>query len=65
MERTNTYLRDHGVEQQEREQRDEDRQIVEAQHRVTNYMVDCGQRYRQRQFADHLRQVIGREPIGS
>jgi len=42
------YLCDHGVEQQEREQRDEDRQIVEAQHRVTNYMVDCGQRYRQR-----------------
>lgn len=59
------YLRDYSVEQQEREQRDEDRYIMEAQHRVTNYMVDCGQRYRQRQLAHHLRQVVGREPIGS
>lgn len=55
MKRTTTYLRDYGVEQQIPEQRDKDRQIVEAQHRVTNYMVDCGQRYRQRQLADHLR----------
>lgn len=36
-----TYLRDHGVQQQKRKQRDEHRRTMEAQHRVTNDMVDC------------------------